>query len=213
MGEKKLVPTFAEEKGLQARGYRLIAGVDEVGRGALAGPVVAAAVILPEDLKGAWLSEVRDSKLLTPKAREALSLQIHQSAVAVGIGQCSCEIIDGRGIAKATRIAMKKAIAHLSPPPEYVLIDYFRVPEITLPQKGVADGDGLCLSIACASIVAKVFRDGLMVEADKLYPGYGFARNKGYCVDEHVAALGRLGPSPIHRRTFAPVGGLFGVDW
>ena len=198
-------PSFAEEKLLQAEGYRLIAGVDEVGRGALAGPVVAAAVILPDKVKGRWVAEVRDSKLLSPVRRELLAQHIQESAISFGIGAVSHRVIDALGIVSASRLAMKQAISKLFPPPQYLLIDYFRLPEVPLPQKGVIDGDSLCLSIACASIVAKVFRDHLMMKLDRIYTGYRLAENKGYCTDEHVAGIFRLGPSPIHRRSFQPV--------
>ncbi|TET67399.1 MAG: ribonuclease HII [Dehalococcoidia bacterium] len=200
------IPSFAEEKKLEAQGYQLIAGLDEVGRGALAGPVVAAAVILPSKLKKTrWLTQVRDSKQLTPARRELLSQHIREIAVSMGIGMASHKIIDNRGIVTATRLAMKRAISQLSPPPQYLLIDYMRLPESPLPQRGIVDGDCLCFSIACASIVAKVARDHLMVELDKIYSGYGLAGHKGYCTKEHVTCLNRLGPSTIHRRTFQPV--------
>ncbi len=200
-----LIPSFAEEKILQAQGYRLIAGIDEVGRGALAGPVAAAAVILPPRVRTGWVKLVRDSKQLTPEKREVLSRQIHKVAIAIGIGFVSSEVIDKRGIVKATHLAMRLAIKQLSPPAETLLIDYLHLPGVKLPQKGVKDGDSLCISIACASIVAKVARDNLMVEMDKTYSGYGLAGHKGYGTDEHVACLSRLGPCPIHRRSFNPV--------
>jgi len=199
------IPSFAEEKKLLAQGYQLVAGVDEVGRGSLAGPVVAGAVIMPDKVKGRWVAQVRDSKLLTPVKRELLAQYIQESAISFGIGAVSHRAIDALGIVRASRLAMKQAINRLSPPPQYLLIDYFRLPEVPLPQKGVVDGDTLCFSIACASIIAKVFRDHLMMKLDKVYSGYRLAENKGYCTDEHVACLFRLGPSPIHRRSFQPV--------
>jgi len=202
---KRLVPTFTEEKLLRSQGYEFIAGVDEVGRGALAGPVVAAAVILPTKLKGVWLKQVRDSKMLTPTRRETLSLHIREAAVSFGLGVAECEIINRDGIAKATRLAMKLAIDHLSPKPQWLLIDFVKLPEVRLPQKGIVDGDGLCFSIACASIVAKVARDRMMVELDSVYPGYMLAEHKGYGTPDHLACLHRLGSSPIHRRNFQPV--------
>ena len=130
-------PTFAEEKLLKAQGYDLIAGVDEVGRGALAGPIVAAAVILPNNIKSRWLNQVRDSKQLTPTIREVLFQYIHKSATAIGIGSASHEVIDTRGIVKATRLAMKSAIDKLVPSPRYLLIDYISLPEVSLPQKWI----------------------------------------------------------------------------
>lgn len=203
--ENPLVPSFAEEKILQAQGYRFIAGIDEVGRGALAGPVAAAAVILPLRIRAGWLKLVRDSKQLTPEKREVLSHYIHKVAVAIGIGFVSSELIDKRGIVKATHQAMRLAVKQLLPPAETLLIDYLHLPGVKLPQKGVTDGDSLCISIACASIVAKVARDRLMVELDKTYYGYGLAQHKGYGTEEHLACLQRLGPCAIHRRSFNPV--------
>ncbi len=200
-----LKPSFAEEKLLLGQGYRLIAGIDEVGRGALAGPVVAAAVVLPSTIKARWRSQVRDSKQLSAGRRELLSRQIQETAISVGIGTVSHEAIDARGIAKATRLAMKMAVDQLSPPPNYLLIDYFLLPEVPLPQKGVTEGDSRCFSIACASIVAKVARDQMMMELDRIYPGYGLAENKGYGTEAHLACLRRFGPSSIHRWSFQPV--------
>lgn len=205
---KYQVPSFTEERLLEAQGYRLIAGVDEVGRGALAGPVVAAAVILPSDLKAPWLVEVRDSKQLSPAKRERLSRYIRQVAVSAGVGVVNHKVIDARGIVIATRLAMKLAVSKLLPLPQYLLVDYLRLPEIPLPQKGMIHGDSRCFSIACASIVAKVARDHLMVRLDSVYSGYRLAEHKGYCTEGHVACLHRLGPSPVHRRSFQPVKGL-----
>jgi len=190
---------------LEAQGYWYIAGVDEVGRGALAGPVVAAAVILPRRRKARWFRLVKDSKQLRPATRELLFHHIHKVTVAVGIGVADREVVDTQGIIKATRLAMKLAIDQLSPPAETLLIDYLRLPEIELPQKGITKGDSLCFSIACASIVAKVTRDHMMVEFDRAYPGYGLAQHKGYGTRGHLACLSRLGPSPIHRQSFKPV--------
>ena len=198
-------PSFAEEKKLEAQGYQLIAGVDEVGRGSLAGPVVAAAVILPSNVNAPWLDQVNDSKLLSPTRREFLFHHIHEVAISVGIGVVQHEVIDARGIVKATQLAMKLAIDRLSPPPESLLIDYLRLPQVPLPQKGITNGDSLCFSIACASIVAKVARDQLMIKLDKIYPGYGLAQHKGYGTEGHLSCLRRLGPSPIHRKSFRPV--------
>ena len=198
-------PSFIEERKLKALGYRFIAGIDEVGRGSLAGPVVAAAVIVPCRIKAGWLKQVKDSKLLTPTKREYLFKRILKIAISVGVGEVSYESIDAQGIVRATKLAMKLAIDRLSPSPEFLLIDYLLLHEVPLPQKGIVHGDSLCFSIACASIIAKVSRDRLMVELDSSYPGYGLAQHKGYCTKEHVANLQRLGPSPIHRRSFHPV--------
>jgi len=199
------IPTFTEERMLMAQGYQRIAGVDEAGRGALAGPVVAAAVILPCPIDALWLNQVKDSKQLTPTRRELLFHNIHEVAISIGIGTVPNDIIDNQGIIKATRMAMKLAIDQLSPPPESLLIDYMLLPDVNLPQKGIKNGDSLCISIACASIIAKVARDRLMVEFDNTYPGYGLAQHKGYGTKEHMVCLRRLGPSPIHRQSFHPV--------
>jgi len=204
----RYTPSFIEERKLAAQGYRYTAGIDEAGRGALAGPVVAAAVILPRRLKAPWLNQVKDSKLLTPDKREYLFGYIHKVAVSLSVGIISHQIIDTRNILRATHLAMIQAISQLSPEPDSLLIDYIRLPGTTLPQRGIVNGDGLCFSIACASIIAKVTRDRLMKEMDAVYPGYGLAKHKGYCTDEHVANLKRLGPSPIHRRSFHPVKGM-----
>jgi len=199
------IPTFAEEERLRAQGYRLIAGIDEAGRGPLAGPVVAAAVILPPEERPSWLSLVRDSKQLTQLRREAIFDCMMESGIAFGVGVVSHEVIDERGIAPATRLAMRYAIEKLSTRPDYLLIDYMRLPGVRIPQKGVVDGDSICVSIAAASIVAKVTRDRLMVELDGRYPGYGLAQHKGYGTPEHLEALQKLGPCHIHRKTFTPV--------
>ena len=198
-------PDFAQEESLWAHGYHLIAGIDEVGRGPLAGPVVAAAVILPSDLEAPWLGSVRDSKELTPRMREFLSRLIRQYAIAIGIGEAPPVVIERQGIVGATRMAMRLAVERLPSPPDFLLIDHVALPEVGLPQRNITHGDSLSLSIAAASIVAKVERDHLMIENDGLYPGYGFARNKGYATPDHLESLRRLGLSPIHRRSFAPV--------
>jgi len=203
-------PSFIEEEELLSRGIRLIAGVDEVGRGSIAGPVVAAAVIMPDNLKAPWLVEVRDSKQLRPIKRENLAMHIREVAISFGIGVVSHRRIDTLGIVRANMLAMKLAINKLSPGPEYLLIDYLRLPAVPLPQKGITDGDCKCFSIACASIVAKVARDEMMVRLDRRFSGYRLAENKGYCTEAHVAGLSRLGPSPIHRRTFQPVRAISG---
>jgi ribonuclease HII len=199
------MPSFGEEKILEAQGYRYIAGIDEAGRGALAGPVVAAAVILPENKNLPFITQVRDSKKLTPLKRESLFHYIHESAVALGIGMSGLDIIDTLGIVEATRLAMKSAVEQLSPSADYILIDYMRLPEVNLPQKGITHGDDLSYSIACASIIAKVSRDRLMIKLDEEFSGYGLANHKGYGTREHVECLRRLGPCPIHRKTFSPV--------
>ena len=192
---------------LLASGYHIIAGVDEVGRGSLAGPVVAAAVVLPRWLllQPDQLAEVRDSKQLLPSARTRLDAIIRRLALAVGVGIVSAGEIDQEGIAACTRHAMGQAVRGLPIRPDYVLIDWLPVPELGLPHRGVVDGDALCISIAAASIVAKVARDRLMEEEDQHYQGYGLGQHKGYGTAAHLEALQRLGPCPLHRRTFAPV--------
>ena len=205
MLNKHQLPSFAEEERLQAQGYWLIAGIDEVGCGALAGPVVAAAVILPSQINARWREQIKDSKQLTPAKRELLSRHINEIAISAGIGIAQHDYIDAQGLTKARRLAMKIAIDQLVPPPEYLLIDFLSLPNVPLPQKGIKDGDSLCFSIACASIVGKVARDHLMIELDRIHPGYGLAQHKGYGSKEHLLCLSRLGPSPIHRQSFKPV--------
>ena len=190
---------------MAARGYRLIAGVDEAGRGPLAGPVVAAAVILPAPLDAPELAGVKDSKLLSPRQRQSLYHHIRATAVAVGVGIIDNREIDRCGIVPATRLAMKMAVEGLTTPPESLLIDYMKLPEAPYPQRSLKFGDRLCFSIACASIIAKVTRDNIMLELDRAYPGYRLARHKGYGTAEHLSCLRQLGPSPIHRHSFKPV--------
>jgi ribonuclease HII len=198
--------SLAEEKAARNKGYSYIAGIDEVGRGPLAGPVVAAAVILPLKIKRAtWLDDIRDSKLLSASQRERLYDRIKEISISYGVGMISSQTIDIQGIAKATRMAMKQAVEVLIPQPDFLLIDYVKLPEVSLPQKGVVEGDSICFSIACASIIAKVTRDRLMIELDTVYPGYGLAKHKGYGTKKHLECLQQLGPCPIHRRSFQPV--------
>jgi len=205
-------PTFSEEREARSQRYVRIAGVDEAGRGPLAGPVVAAAVILPLTIRGKWTSLVADSKLLTAAKRAYLFDCINRTALGVGIGVIDARTIDIIGIAAGSRQAMKTAVEQISPPPDYLLIDYFKLPEVRLAQKGVLDGDTLCFSIAAASIIAKVTRDRLMNDFDREFPGYGFAVHKGYGTKEHLDCLHRLGPSPIHRRSFQPVREVCGAE-
>jgi ribonuclease HII len=188
-------------------GYRAIAGVDEAGRGAWAGPVVAAAAILPTDSRAlaSLLGQVDDSKRLTPAARDRTFDLIQAQALAVGVGFGAVEEIEAGGILAATMAAMTRALASLTRQPDFVLLDYLTLRDLACPQRGLAHGDALSLSIAAASIVAKVSRDRWMAEHDALYPGYGFGRHKGYGTAEHRVSLDRLGPCPLHRRTFRPV--------
>jgi ribonuclease HII len=204
-----IVPDFRLEQALAAEcGAGCVAGVDEAGRGALAGPVFAAAVALPLDdpTLGEALREVRDSKLLSSAVRERLLPLITQHAVAFGVGQASAATIDRLGILPATRLAMGEAIGALSPSAAAVLVDGpIRLAAVALPQRPVIRGDQLSLSIAAASILAKVHRDRYMVALHERFPGYGFVRHKGYGTAEHRRALAALGPCPEHRLTFAPL--------
>lgn len=199
-------PTCRFERTLKSEGFLRIAGVDEVGRGSLAGPVVAAAVVLPDHPHLEQLLEgVRDSKTLSARDRETLFDTILTIGAMTSIGWASHHQIDRLGIAAANRRAMARAVLGLPCIPDALLVDHFRVPECEVHQVSVTKGDTLSLSIASASIVAKVVRDRWMAHYDRRFPGYGFARNKGYGTSEHFGALERLGPTPVHRRSFAPV--------
>jgi len=205
------MPTLRLEHQLLAKGYHLIAGIDEAGRGAWAGPVVAAAVILPLDRRDlrAALRGVNDSKQLTARQRERFFDVIHEVALAVGVGGAGPGEIDRDGIVPATRTAMERAVAMLNPQPNALLIDSLNLQSlISLPQRSLNYGDSLSLSIAAASIVAKVSRDRALAALDARYPGYGFARHKGYGTAAHHAALKRLGVTEIHRKSYAPVRAL-----
>jgi ribonuclease HII len=201
------------EAELWAAGYQAIAGVDEVGRGPWAGPVVAAAVILPADPRALapFLGQVDDSKRLTSCRRERLFNPIQQLALATGVGRVEASVIDRVGIAAATKQAMRQALAALAVDPDFVLLDFLTLSDLPQPQRGVPHGDALSLSIAAASIVAKVTRDRWMFGQEAIYPGYGFARHKGYGTAEHHAALVRLGPCALHRLSFAPVAAFAGA--
>ncbi len=199
-------PTLQIERALWACGFWRVAGVDEAGRGALAGPVVAAAVLVtPESGASPIWSSVRDSKLLSPAQRIQLADEIRQVAAAWAIGEVDAATIDAIGIAAATRKAMQEAIEALSPAADYLLLDWVRLPCVGLPQQAEARADRTMASVAAASILAKVHRDRLMQEYDRRYPEYRFAVHKGYGVAAHCAAIERFGPCPIHRRTFAPL--------
>jgi ribonuclease HII len=190
------------ERELRLAGFQRIAGIDEVGRGSLAGPVVAAAVILPERHR---IKGLRDSKVLTRRRREALYELILDRADAVGLGVMEVEVIDHVNILQATKLAMGEAVARLSPPPDHLVIDALSLPYVDLPQRPIIDGDAISASIAAASIVAKVTRDRICAEFDARYPAYGFAVNKGYGTRRHYDALMAEGPCAWHRRSFAPV--------
>jgi ribonuclease HII len=204
-----ITPSLDAERAFWQAGVRLVAGVDEAGRGAWAGPVVAAAVILPRDERVvADLDGVTDSKQLTPAKREALRARIQQVALAWSVGSASSAEIDALGILAATRLAMLRAVSGLSPAPEALLIDALSLPALALPQRAFARADALSLSVAAASILAKTTRDALMCALDAELAGYGFARHKGYGTRAHLQAIRRLGACPIHRRTFKPLAQL-----
>jgi ribonuclease HII len=201
------IPDLSEEYALQAAGYDRVAGLDEAGRGAWAGPVCGAAVVLPlqDGHLTALLDGVRDSKLLTAQRREALLPAIYDVALAVGVGWGAVGEIDLWGIVPATRLAMGRAVGELDGQVDALLVDYLRLPNVGLPQHSLPKADCRCLSVAAASIVAKVERDRLMVELDEDYPGYGLARHKGYGTPEHRQALADLGPSCVHRVSWRPM--------
>lgn len=197
-------PDLSFEIALWERGLRWIAGVDEAGRGALAGPVAAGAVILPLDPGLAQsLSGVRDSKQMTPRGREHWAGRICQIAVSCAVGFASNLEIDALGILPATRLAVQRCLAQLAPQPEHLLVDYLPLPEVHLPQTSLVKGDARSLSIAAASVLAKTARDSLLRQLDQRYPDYGFAAHKGYGTLEHRRRLARLGPCPIHRMSFS----------
>ena len=193
---------FFYERDLSHKGYASIAGIDEAGRGPLAGPVVAAAVILPEGLQ---MPGVTDSKKLTALKREVLFDVVMEKAIATGVGIAEPEEIDRINILQATLKAMLRAVDKLKTSPDYLIIDGINTLEIDIPQQAIKKGDSLSLSIAAASIIAKVTRDRMMLEYDKQYPSYGFASHKGYGSKLHRESIAAVGPCPIHRKTFAGV--------
>jgi ribonuclease HII len=197
----RLEPDFAEERRLRDLGFRFVAGIDEVGRGCLAGPVTAAAVILPPD----WMPDgLRDSKLLRAAERERLAGLLRSRAIAWAVASVWPAVIDRINILRATLLAAQLAAGRLAVRPDALILDgSLALPDVPLPQRVVVDADRLCASVAAASVLAKVERDRLMTELDDRYPGYGLATNKGYAAPEHRAALARLGLSPVHRRSFA----------
>ncbi len=198
-----LVPSWRIERALWRAGHARVAGVDEVGRGPLAGPVVAGAVVLPVS-RAAWVRNLRDSKLLPAHAREALAASIRVHA-DWSIGIVSPHVIDQIGIVWATRLAMRRAVEGLRQRPDALIVDGREVVSAGMDERAVIDGDALCISVAAASIVAKVARDALMQHLDVAFPGYGFARNMGYATSDHREALTRLGPSTQHRQSWRPV--------
>jgi len=190
------------ERAAQKLGFLRIAGCDEVGRGPMFGPVVAAAVILPT---GCRLRGLNDSKQVAEKKRNELDVEIRAKALAWAIATVDAETIDRINIRKASLLAMRMAVEQLALAPDYLLIDGCDTIEWNCPQQSVVQGDATSFSIAAASVLAKVYRDRMLVELDAVYPGYGLARHKGYCSREHLAALDRLGPTPLHRRNWSPV--------
>ena len=197
----RLEKMLAYEKELYAQGIDLIAGVDEVGRGPLAGPVVAAAVILPKACK---IPGLNDSKKIPKSKHKEIYEAVLQNAIAIGIGVKDNHVIDQVNIYEATKLAMMEAIGQLEPQPQHLLIDAMKL-DLPIPQTSIIKGDANSLSIAAASIVAKVTRDQMMEEFDREYPGYDFAQNAGYGTVKHLAGLDKLGVTPIHRRSFEPI--------
>lgn len=195
-------PTLRYERKLWGTGAVAIAGVDEAGVGPMAGPVVAAAVIFAPEI---YVPGVNDSKQLQPAEREKLFVKIQKRALAVGVGSATPAEVDELNIYWATVLAHERALLALDRTPDHVLVDGRNIPELKVPQTKIVGGDRKSFSIAAASIIAKVTRDREMVAYDALYPNFGFAQHKGYCTADHFAALARLGPTPIHRRSFAPV--------
>lgn len=199
--DARLEAMLSYEKALYENGVELIAGIDEVGRGPLAGPVVAAAVILP---KGCKIRYLNDSKKIPKSKHESIYQEVMERALAVGIGVKNAAVIDQVNIYEATKLAMLEALGQLSQEPEHLLIDAMKL-NTSIPQTSIIKGDANSLSIAAASIVAKVTRDKMMADYDKEFSGYGFAKNAGYGTSEHLEGLNKLGITPIHRKTFEPI--------
>lgn len=205
---QRLRHLLEHERELWSAGYQAIAGVDEAGVAPLAGPVVAAACILPRDFRPRGID---DSKKLDAAQREVLEVQIKQAAIAWSIGSAEPAEIDALNPYHASLLAMRRAVVGLSAKPDFLLVDARKVPEVDIPQRGIVHGDALSLTIAAASILAKTARDRMLTELDAVYPGYGFAQHKGYPTAEHLQALERLGVCPIHRRSYAPVRAALGL--
>lgn len=199
-------PTLEYEYQLWGEGFRIVAGLDEAGRGAWAGPVFAAAVVLPADERVSQLLDgVRDSKRMTPRQREHWVGCIQSTSVAWAVGQASSQEIDRIGIVPATCLAMERAMNELTYPPAHILVDYIQIRNCACPQLALPKGDCRSLSIAAASVLAKTARDAHMVKLGEKYPSYGFARHKGYGTPQHREALHKHGPCPIHRYSFRPI--------
>ncbi len=201
--EERLHNLLHFEQELYRQGYRLIAGVDEAGVAPLAGPVVAAAVILPQNYRLPGLNDSK--KILNHRKREMLAQRIKQDAVSWATGQAEVEEIDRLNVYRSGLLAMKRALEALATEPEYVLVDARTIPHCPFPQKAVVHGDALCATVAAASLIAKTTRDALMMEMDRMYPGYGFVRHKGYPTPAHLKVLKQRGPLPVHRKSFTPV--------
>jgi ribonuclease HII len=199
-------PTLRRERALWSAGYRVVAGVDEVGRGPVAGPVVAAAVVLPPP--GVRIKGLRDSKLMTAAEREAAAVVIRDRAVAWAVGAASVREIDRVNILRASVRAMRRALARLPVTPDHILVDGLPLPDLGRPHDAIVGGDNASLSIAAASVLAKVVRDRLMVALARRYPAFAWETNKGYATAAHLAAIDAMGPTPHHRRSFAPVSQL-----
>lgn len=200
-------PDLSFENVLWERGFRFIAGIDEAGRGALAGPVAAGAVVFPQKSLDLYekLEGVQDSKVMTPDDRAFWAVEIKASAAAWGVGFATCTEIDQIGILPATYLAASRALAKLKCPIEHLLLDFISLPNVEIPQTSLVKGDARALSIAAASILAKTTRDALLIDMDGEYPGYYFAQNKGYATEAHRQAIADLGPCDQHRRTFSPI--------
>ena len=207
----RTLPDFSIENEISADTNLLVAGVDEVGRGTLAGPVVAAAAILPGPVPAEYEGIVNDSKLLSAVQRQRAFAWLVDWCVSYGVGACTADEIDAIGIVPATRLAMSRAITELYPQPDHLLIDAVKLDAVAIPQTSIIRADSRSQSAAAASIIAKVTRDKLMANVfDSEYPGYGFAAHKGYGTAVHISALKELGVSPIHRRSFKPVSDMLG---
>lgn len=202
-------PNLDKEIALREQGFCFIAGLDEAGRGAWAGPVVAAAVVLPLDRPdlAVVLAGLDDSKKLRPRQREQFFEVIQEVALAVGVGMAQAEQVDELNVLEATRLAMQQALSSLKTPPDCLLLDHVRLPAVALPQDVFPKADHISLTVAAASIIAKVTRDRLMVQYHEVYPGYSFDRHKGYGTAAHQVALAALGPCPLHRMSYKPVKG------